>query len=125
MLSRSARRKTLQQLKEARKTGRNVNVVESDTDDYNEIYDEVDEDTYRQHKRNQLMNDEILLLTIMEKVMLIMELTTGTMLLDQTIIQMKKRVYGSRNVEKEDKTTKVAKTSKLKFFQANRWCLRF
>ena len=44
MLSRSARRKTLQQLKEARKTGRNVNVVESDTDDYNEIYDEVDED---------------------------------------------------------------------------------
>ena len=60
MLSRSTRREKLKQLKEARRTGKNINVIESDDDDYKEIYDEVDEETYREHKRNQLMNDDFI-----------------------------------------------------------------
>ncbi|KAL6452848.1 POL1 DNA polymerase alpha catalytic subunit A [Candida maltosa Xu316] len=60
MSSRSARREKLKQLKEARRTGKNINVVDSDEDDYREIYDEVDEETYREHKRNQLMNEDFI-----------------------------------------------------------------
>ena len=112
MLSRSARRKTLQQLKEARKTGRNVNVVESDTDDYNEIYDEVDEDTYRQHKRNQLMNDDFIVDDNGEGYV-----DNGADDWDDAsrpnyYSDEENESMGSRKRrKKEDKTTKVAKTN--------------
>lgn len=117
MLSRSARRKTLQQLKEARKTGRNVNVVESDTDDYNEIYDEVDEDTYRQHKRNQLMNDDFIVDDNGEGYV-----DNGADDWDDAsrpnyYSDEENESMGSRKRrKKEDKTTKVAKTSQIRNF---------
>ncbi|KAI3406179.2 POL1 [Candida oxycetoniae] len=58
MSSREARREKLRQLKEARRLGGNV-VFDSDEDlKLNQIYDEVDEETFREHKRNQLMNDD-------------------------------------------------------------------
>lgn len=57
MLSRAAKRDTLKRLREARRTG----TITSATDDFDQdIYDEVDEDTYRQHKRDQLMNDDFI-----------------------------------------------------------------
>ncbi|CAK9439383.1 uncharacterized protein LODBEIA_P35310 [Lodderomyces beijingensis] len=58
MSSRLARREKLQQLKEARRTGGNVASAQDEETDFNEIYDEVDEDTYREQKRKQLMEDD-------------------------------------------------------------------
>lgn len=56
MLSRAVKNSKLKQLLEARKRGYTATSVDDDT----AIYDEVDEDTYRQHKRNQLMNDDFI-----------------------------------------------------------------
>lgn len=56
MLSRSAKLDKLKRLREARRTGR---IADSDDEDM-AIYDEVDEDTFRQHKRDQLMNDDFI-----------------------------------------------------------------
>lgn len=57
MLSRSAKKDKLKRLREARRTG-HIASVSSDED--SAIYDEVDEDTFRQHKRDQLMNDDFI-----------------------------------------------------------------
>lgn len=56
MLSRSTKLDKLKRLREARRTGR---IADSDDEDM-AIYDEVDEDTFRQHKRDQLMNDDFI-----------------------------------------------------------------
>lgn len=58
MLSKSARRDKLKLLREARRTGKNVDV--SDVEEDEGIYDEVDEGTFREHKRNQMMNDDFI-----------------------------------------------------------------
>lgn len=57
MLSRSAKKDKLKRLREARRTG-HIASVSSDED--SAIYDEVDEDTFRKHKRDQLMNDDFI-----------------------------------------------------------------
>lgn len=57
MLSRAAKRDKLKRLREARRTG-TIAAVSDEENEY--IYDEVDEDTYRQHKRDQLMNDDFI-----------------------------------------------------------------
>ncbi|KAK6461441.1 DNA-directed DNA polymerase alpha [Scheffersomyces coipomensis] len=58
MLLRASKREKLKQLREARKSGTsNFNVSD---DEQEEIYDEVDEETYREHKRKQLMNDDFI-----------------------------------------------------------------
>ncbi|KAI5952887.1 POL1 [Candida jiufengensis] len=60
MSSREARREKLKLLKEARRTGRNI-IIDSDEDtNLNEIYDEVDEEAFREHKRKQLMEDDFI-----------------------------------------------------------------
>lgn len=56
MLSRSSKLDKLKRLREARRTGK---IADSDDEDM-AIYDEVDEDTFRQHKRDQLMNDDFI-----------------------------------------------------------------
>ncbi|EDK44463.1 DNA polymerase alpha catalytic subunit [Lodderomyces elongisporus NRRL YB-4239] len=64
MLSRAARRDKLKQLQEARKSRGNVVIdLDDDGDDgvnLNKIYDEVDEETFREHKRKQLMDDDFI-----------------------------------------------------------------
>lgn len=57
MLSRAAKLDKLKRLREARRTGK---VIASSDEEDAAIYDEVDEDTYRQHKRDQLMNDDFI-----------------------------------------------------------------
>lgn len=57
MLSRAAKKDKLKRLREARRTG--TFSALSDEEDAS-IYDEVDEDTFRQHKRDQLMNDDFI-----------------------------------------------------------------
>ncbi|KAI5950475.1 POL1 [Candida theae] len=61
MSTKAAKREKLRLLREARKTGGRV-VLDSDDDEsnLNEIYDEVDEETFREHKRHQLMNDDFI-----------------------------------------------------------------
>ncbi|EGW31634.1 uncharacterized protein SPAPADRAFT_51626 [Spathaspora passalidarum NRRL Y-27907] len=58
MSSRAAKLQKLKELREARKTGRTITTYSDDDDHDGAIYDEVDEETYRQHKRDQLMNDD-------------------------------------------------------------------
>lgn len=58
LLSRATRREKLKQLKEARKAGTSLIGYEEDYDDA--VYDEVDEDTFREHKRNQILNDDFI-----------------------------------------------------------------
>lgn len=58
MLSRTAKKDKLKRLREARKTGQ-IALVSSDEENVS-IYDEVDEDTFRKHKRDQLMNDDFI-----------------------------------------------------------------
>lgn len=57
MLSRATKRDKLKQLREARRTGVNATFSDSDNE---AIYDEVDEATYREHKRDQLINDDFI-----------------------------------------------------------------
>lgn len=57
MLSRAAKKDKLKRLREARRTG---HIAAVSSDEENAIYDEVDEDTFRQHKRDQLMNDDFI-----------------------------------------------------------------
>lgn len=57
MLSRSAKVDKLKRLREARQTGR---IAAESSDEDSAIYDEVDEDTFRKHKRDQLMNDDFI-----------------------------------------------------------------
>ena len=59
MLSRALKRDKLKQLAEARKNGSSLANLHDFDDDVN-IYDEVDEETYRSHKRDQLMNDDFI-----------------------------------------------------------------
>lgn len=56
MLSRHTKLNKLKRLQEARKTGKIVLLDEEDA----AIYDEVDEDTFRQHKRKQLLSDDFI-----------------------------------------------------------------
>ena len=58
MLTRAARKDKLRALREARK-GKSSLLDDSDVEESN-IYDEVDENTYREHKRDQLMNDDFI-----------------------------------------------------------------
>lgn len=58
MLTRAARKDKLRALREARK-GKSILLDDSDAEESN-IYDEVDENTYREHKRDQLMNDDFI-----------------------------------------------------------------
>lgn len=58
MLSRVAKKDKLRALREARK-GKSSLLDDSDAEESN-IYDEVDENTYREHKRDQLMNDDFI-----------------------------------------------------------------
>lgn len=58
MLSRTARKDKLRALREAR-SGKSRLLDDSDAEESN-IYDEVDESTYREHKRDQLMNDDFI-----------------------------------------------------------------
>lgn len=58
MLSKAARRDKLKLLREARKTGKNLDV--SDVEEDEGIYDEVDDETFRAHKRHQMMNDDFI-----------------------------------------------------------------
>lgn len=60
MLTKAAKREKLKLLKEARKTGGRVLLDSDDETNLNEIYDEVDEETFREHKRYQLMNDDFI-----------------------------------------------------------------
>ena len=60
MLTKAAKREKLKLLKEARKTGGRVLLDSDDETNLNEIYDEVDEETFREHKRHQLMNDDFI-----------------------------------------------------------------
>lgn len=57
MLSRAAKKDKLKRLREARRTGQ---IADASLDEETAIYDEVDEDTFRQHKRDQLMNDDFI-----------------------------------------------------------------
>lgn len=57
MLSRVSKKDKLKRLREARRTG---NIANHSEDEDAAIYDEVDEDTFRQHKRDQLMNDDFI-----------------------------------------------------------------
>lgn len=59
MLSRASRRDKLKELKEARQAGSSL-ITYSDGEDDQGIYDEVDEETYRERKRNQMMNDDFI-----------------------------------------------------------------
>ncbi|EGV60592.1 DNA-directed DNA polymerase alpha catalytic subunit pol1 [Yamadazyma tenuis] len=59
MSSKNARREKLKLLKQARELGRNVELSDQE-EEAGGIYDEVDEDTFRQHKRNQMMNDDFI-----------------------------------------------------------------
>ena len=60
-LSRSSRKDKLKQLKEARKAGTSLNISDEEVEsEVGEIYDEVDEDTFRSHKRKQMMNDDFI-----------------------------------------------------------------
>lgn len=59
MLSRAVKRTKLQKLLEARQAGSSLNYEEEEIEDKT-IYDEVDEETYREHKRKQLMNDDFI-----------------------------------------------------------------
>lgn len=52
------RREKLKQLREARKTGKNLSSYTDDQDD--EIYDEVDDNTFRDHKRKQMLEDDFI-----------------------------------------------------------------
>lgn len=56
MLARKAKLDKFKKLREARRTGR----IDASDDEDASIYDEVDEDTFRQHKRDQLMNDDFI-----------------------------------------------------------------
>lgn len=58
MLSKSKLDK-LKLLREARKLGKHIE-ESSEEEDLGGIYDEVDEETFRQHKRNQMMNDDFI-----------------------------------------------------------------
>ncbi|EAZ62837.2 DNA-directed DNA polymerase alpha Required for mitotic DNA synthesis, premeiotic DNA synthesis, recombination, and full sporulation [Scheffersomyces stipitis CBS 6054] len=62
MSLRASKREKLKQLREARKTGASVaDFAVSEEEDLDVgIYDEVDEETYREHKRKQLMNDDFI-----------------------------------------------------------------
>ncbi|ODV79516.1 uncharacterized protein CANTADRAFT_26410 [Suhomyces tanzawaensis NRRL Y-17324] len=61
MLSRSLKRDKLNQLVQARKAGSSrILADDHDLEDHGKIYDEVDDDTYRQTKRDQLMNDDFI-----------------------------------------------------------------
>lgn len=60
MLTKAAKREKLRLLKEARKTGGRVLLDSDDETNLNEIYDEVDEETFREHKRHQLINDDFI-----------------------------------------------------------------
>lgn len=57
MLSRTSKKDKLKRLREARRTGK---VLDASDDEDASIYDEVDEDTFRKHKRDQLMNDDFI-----------------------------------------------------------------
>lgn len=57
MLSKSARLEKLKKLTEARRLGKKIELSDSEFED---VYDEVDEDTFREHKRNQIMNDDFI-----------------------------------------------------------------
>ncbi|KAK6205518.1 DNA-directed DNA polymerase alpha [Scheffersomyces amazonensis] len=59
MSLRASKREKLKQLRQARKSGVVSHFDTSDIED-GEIYDEVDEETYREHKRKQLMNDDFI-----------------------------------------------------------------
>lgn len=58
MLSRADKREKLRLLREARRTGGRIQSDPESEDD--KVYDEVDENTYIAHKRNQLMNDDFI-----------------------------------------------------------------
>lgn len=58
MLLKQSRLEKLKQLRLAKQSGKVLDV--SDAEEENGIYDEVDEDTYREHKRNQMMNDDFI-----------------------------------------------------------------
>ncbi|KAK6459207.1 DNA-directed DNA polymerase alpha [Scheffersomyces xylosifermentans] len=62
MSSKASKREKLKQLREARQSGTSVAHAALSEDEFEEagIYDEVDEDTYREHKRKQLMNDDFI-----------------------------------------------------------------
>ncbi|KAI5959979.1 POL1 [Candida margitis] len=60
MSTKAEKREKLRLLKEARKTGARVTLDSDDDTNLNEIYDEVDEETFREHKRHQLMNDDFI-----------------------------------------------------------------
>jgi DNA polymerase alpha subunit A len=60
-MSRIAKKDKLRALREARAARSSVVVASEEKNEENgEIYDEVDEDTYRQHKRDQMMNDDFI-----------------------------------------------------------------
>lgn len=59
-MSRVNKRDKLKQLREARKAGTSLLHYNEVDEDDNEIYDELDESQYRQHKRDQLMNDDFI-----------------------------------------------------------------
>ncbi|KAI5966943.1 POL1 [Candida pseudojiufengensis] len=58
MSSRAARQEKLKALKEARRTGRNVGLDSDEDSSFNKIYDEVDDETFREEKRKQLVEDD-------------------------------------------------------------------
>ncbi|CUM65230.1 uncharacterized protein PRCAT00002861001 [Priceomyces carsonii] len=60
MLLKAAKREKLRQLREARQAGTSLISYSDDEDETGGIYDEVDEETYRKHKRKQLMNDDFI-----------------------------------------------------------------
>jgi DNA polymerase alpha subunit A len=60
MLLRAVKRTKLQKLVEARQAGSSLANYDNDEVEDQTIYDEVDEETYREHKRKQLMNDDFI-----------------------------------------------------------------
>lgn len=58
MLSKVSRRNKLKELRDARQAGSSLITYSNGEDE--EIYDEVDENTYREHKRDQMMNDDFI-----------------------------------------------------------------
>lgn len=58
MVLRDVKRDKLKKLREARKAGSSVLTYSDDEDE--QIYDEVDETTYREHKRQEMMNDDFI-----------------------------------------------------------------
>lgn len=114
MLSKVSRAEKLKQLKQARASGQNLALSESDGEG---IYDEVDEDTYRQHKRNQMINDDFIVDD------------DGEGYVDNGVDEWDDRtrpnyysdeedeiVDGKKRKKKERKPVKVSKTSKINNF---------